>query len=212
MAIVSGYQKMKDYIKQSSGYKLLSRWANANTIECDDAQTVQNKIGGITGISSSLTANSSTQAASTQLTNQLYQNIARINIYVGSDGKLHFTDKDGADSVLPFSLINAVENISSKLTAYASQNHGFRSTESLTGYKYVIVCATYQGGKSANFTTFSGCSCMIQTGWDAGGWTNEGIGVHSNHLCILTNITGVIDVYASSTGTGYTSVRAFALS
>ena len=144
--------------------------------------------------------------------NQLSSEIKAVNVYVGSDGKLHFTNSGGADSVLPFSSINAVEDISSKLTAYASQNHGFRSTESLAGYKYVIVCATYQGGKSANFTTFSGCSCMIQTGWDAGGWTNEGIGVHSNHLCILSNITGVIDVYASSTGTGYTSVRAFALS
>lgn len=144
--------------------------------------------------------------------NQLNSEIKAVNVYVGSDGKLHFTNSGGADSVLPFSSINAVEDISSKLTAYASQNHGFRSTESLAGYKYVIVCATYQGGKSANFTTFSGCSCMIQTGWDAGGWTNEGIGVHSNHLCILSNITGVIDVYASSTGTGYTSVRAFALS
>ena len=116
----------------------------------------------------------------------------------------------GADAVIPFSSINA-EDISSKLTAYASQNHGFSSSESLAGYKYIIVCATYQSGKSANYTTFSGCSCMIQTGWDAGGWTNEGIGVHSNHLCILTNITGVIDVYASSVGTGYTSVRAFGL-
>lgn len=75
MAIVSGYQKMKDYIKQSSGYKLLSRWANANTLECDDGKTLQNKVGGISGISSSLTANSTTQAASTNLTNQLYQNI-----------------------------------------------------------------------------------------------------------------------------------------
>lgn len=84
MAIVSGYQKMKDYIKQSSGYKLLSRWANANTVECDDAQTVQSKIGGITGISSSLTANSSTQAASTQLTNQLYQNIAQVSSEMAS--------------------------------------------------------------------------------------------------------------------------------
>ena len=102
MAIVSGYQKMKDYIKQSSGYKLLSRWANANTVECDDAQTVQSKIGGITGISSSLTANSSTQAASTQLTNQLYQNIKKIRIYVGSDGKLHFIYSTGADTVIPF--------------------------------------------------------------------------------------------------------------
>ena len=75
MAIVSGYQKMKDYIKQSSGYKLISRWANANTLECDDGKTLQSKVGGISGISSSLTANSTTQAASTNLTNQLYQNI-----------------------------------------------------------------------------------------------------------------------------------------
>lgn len=79
MAIVSGYQKMKDYIKQSSGYKLLSRWANANTLECDDGKTLQSKVGGISGISSSLTANSTTQAASTNLTNQLYQNINQLN-------------------------------------------------------------------------------------------------------------------------------------
>ena len=79
MAIVSGYQKMKDYIKQSSGYKLLSRWANANTVECDDGKTLQNKVGGISGISSSLTANSTTQAASTNLTNQLYQNFSQLN-------------------------------------------------------------------------------------------------------------------------------------
>ena len=113
MAIVSGYQKMKDYIKQSSGYKLLSRWANANTIECDDAQTVQNKIGGITGISSSLTANSSTQAASTQLTNQLYQNITQLNseiealndegaikgLEVREGDGVYITYQDGADTV-----------------------------------------------------------------------------------------------------------------
>lgn len=80
MAIVSGYQKMKDYIKQSSGYKLISRWANANTLECDDGKTLQNKVGGISGISSSLTANSTSQAASTNLTNQLYQNITEIGL------------------------------------------------------------------------------------------------------------------------------------
>ena len=79
MAIVSGYQKMKDYIKQTSGYQLLSRWANANTLECDDGETLQNKVGGISGISSSLTANSTTQAASTNLTNQLYQNINKVS-------------------------------------------------------------------------------------------------------------------------------------
>ena len=108
MAIVSGYQKMKDYIKQSSGYKLLSRWANANTVECDDAQTVQSKIGGITGISSSLTANSSTQAASTQLTNQLYQNMNQLSselggLSFGQDAEGNWGYKpEGADAVIPF--------------------------------------------------------------------------------------------------------------
>lgn len=113
MAIVSGYQKMKDYIKQSSGYKLLSRWANANTVECDDAQTVQSKIGGITGISSSLTANSSTQAASTQLTNQLYQNINQLNsefqawFGVTEDGQRGWKEQ-GADTVTPFNMATKV--------------------------------------------------------------------------------------------------------
>lgn len=34
--------------------------------------------------------------------NQLSSETARINVYVGSDGKLHFVNKAGADSVLPF--------------------------------------------------------------------------------------------------------------
>ncbi len=33
----------------------------------------------------------------------LNDDTSNINIYVGEDGKLHFTDKDGADSVLNFS-------------------------------------------------------------------------------------------------------------
>ena len=99
MAIVSGYQKMKDYIKQSSGYKLISRWANANTLECDDGKTLQSKVGGISGISSSLTANSTTQAASTNLTNQLYQNIEN-KVSVGGDARFHgiFIGEDGTDA------------------------------------------------------------------------------------------------------------------
>ena len=113
MAIVSGYQKMKDYIKQSSGYKLLSRWANANTLECDDGKTLQNKVGGISGISSSLTANSTTQAASTNLTNQLYQNITQVSselaamndnglitgLEVREGDGVYITYQDGADTV-----------------------------------------------------------------------------------------------------------------
>ena len=35
--------------------------------------------------------------------NKLYDDCSNINVYVGEDGNIHFTDKDGADSVLPFS-------------------------------------------------------------------------------------------------------------
>lgn len=101
----------------------------------------------------------------------------------------------------------SVENISSKLSAYASQNHGFRSSVSLSGYKYIIVCAIYQSGKTANFSSFSGCKCLAQTSWTAYG-ASTSIAV-SAHLIILSDITGAVDVSASSTGTGNVSVRAF---
>ena len=32
----------------------------------------------------------------------LNSNIGKVNVYVGEDKKLHFVNKDGADSVLPF--------------------------------------------------------------------------------------------------------------
>lgn len=105
--------------------------------------------------------------------------------------------------------IKSVTDISSKLTAYASQNHGFRSSESLAGYKYIVVCATYQSGKTASFSTFSGCSCLKQLSWTAYGASTD-MAV-SEHLIILSNITGAINVSASSTGTGNVSVRAFGL-
>ena len=146
MAIVSGYQKMKDYIKQSSGYKLLSRWANANTVECDDAQTVQSKIGGITGISSSLTANSSTQAASTNLTNQLYQNITQVNSDLGgcrfgyTEDGLPGYKKDGADTVYPFSSVRSISGVfSAYLPAGNMECHAIISRPENTSIKKVTI-------------------------------------------------------------------------
>ena len=89
MSIVSGYTQMKNYLKESGKFKLISRWTSANTVECDDGKTVQSKIGGINGISSSLSTNDGTQAASTILTNQLAQNINSIN------GNIRFPDGVG---------------------------------------------------------------------------------------------------------------------
>ena len=104
--------------------------------------------------------------------------------------------------------IQSVTDISSKLTGYASQNHGFRSSESLAGYKYIVVCATYQKNKTANFSNFSGCSCLKQITWIANGDSTDAV---STHLVILHNITGAINVWANSVGTGNHEVGAFGL-
>lgn len=146
MAIVSGYQKMKDYIKQSSGYKLLSRWANANTLECDDGKTLQNKVGGISGISSSLTANSTTQAASTNLTNQLYQNITQLDSDLGgcrfgyTEDGLPGYKKDGADTVYPFSSVRSISGVfSAYLPAGNMECHAIISRPENTSIKKVTI-------------------------------------------------------------------------
>lgn len=110
MSIASGYQKFKDYIKQTAGsYILASRWANANTLECDDGKTLQTKVGGINGITSSKTANAEDIAASAKLTNELYSDIASLSSELGGYRFVYTEEgqpgykKDSADTVYPFS-------------------------------------------------------------------------------------------------------------
>ncbi len=64
MSIQSGYKKVKDYILESSGYKLLSRWTSSNTVEFDDGQTAETKVGAVKGITASTTATDTGYAAS----------------------------------------------------------------------------------------------------------------------------------------------------
>lgn len=64
MSIQSGYKKVKDYILESSGYKLLSRWTSSNTVEFDDGTTAQDKVGAVKGITASTTATDAGYAAS----------------------------------------------------------------------------------------------------------------------------------------------------
>lgn len=54
MSIQSGYKKVKDRILESSGYKLISRWTSSNTVEFDDGNTAQTKVGAIKGLSNSI--------------------------------------------------------------------------------------------------------------------------------------------------------------
>lgn len=239
-----------------------------NTLECDDGKTLQSKVGGISGISSSLTANSTTQAASTNLTNQLYQNIVDVKqsfqdgcrtiaskltscgvstsntaspSTIANNIQTLYTNRynsgrtqgqndvknspnsyglysksqydqnysNGYNTGISAASIQSVTDITSKLTSYASQNHGFRSNVSLAEYKYIVAAATYQSGKTAYFSNFSGCSCFAQVSWAAHGATTAQ--EVATHLIILKDITGPINVWANSTGTGNKAVFAFGL-
>lgn len=53
MSIVSGYNKYKRYILTNSGYKLVSQWTNANTVEMDDGSTLQSTITSLNSTLSS---------------------------------------------------------------------------------------------------------------------------------------------------------------
>lgn len=77
-------------------------------------------------------ANSSHTHSISNITN-LQTNLNNIKTYVGSDGKLHFTNSAGADSVLPF---NNEEN-SSELLIEKLHSTGNAGSNSGHGYFYI---------------------------------------------------------------------------
>lgn len=77
---------------------------NAKSVLADDGKTMQNKCGAIDGITSDLSGESETIAASIKCVNQINSSLTKVRTYLNEeDGKLHFVDAMGADSVLPFS-------------------------------------------------------------------------------------------------------------
>ena len=50
MSILTGYKRVKNWVLTSGGYKLLSRWTSANSVEFDDGKTLESKLGNINGI------------------------------------------------------------------------------------------------------------------------------------------------------------------
>lgn len=50
MSILTGYKRVKNWVLTSDGYKLLSRWTSANSVEFEDGKTLESKLGSINGI------------------------------------------------------------------------------------------------------------------------------------------------------------------
>ena len=149
MSIVSGYKKFKKYILTSSGFQLVSHWTNANTLQFDDGKTAQAKLGAIDCISSSKDSSSDKIAASTKLVSELNSNLSQIQIYVGDDDKLHFIDKDGADTALNFTPKKTI-TVSTYINSWTWRCY---AVTSINGKEVCRVETTNPGDTSTNSNT-----------------------------------------------------------
>lgn len=120
----------------------LSIWSKASDTEFNDGKDAETKLGAIDGITDSLSATSSRIAASAKAVNTLSNNAGRIRTYVGSDGKLHFVNSAGADTVLNFSGNGGAKLLFSDYTS-TSWTTGNVKTINLSGYRKVLIATTY---------------------------------------------------------------------
>lgn len=117
--VKTGYtQSGKNYPVQLSNGKMYVNvpWSNttygeatqsaAGLMSATDKTNVdkyKSALGSVTGKSDSLETNNTNILATTKATKALNDKVSKVRTYVGSDGKLHFVDASGADTVLNFS-------------------------------------------------------------------------------------------------------------
>lgn len=98
-----------------------------------------------------------------------------------------------------------VVDISKYFSTNTAQIFEVKSSADLSGYEYIAICATFQKGKSGNFTEIAGCEILDQLGWNHLTSSDE----VAIHLVILKNITGAISILGRYAGTGSATVKAF---
>lgn len=98
-----------------------------------------------------------------------------------------------------------VVDISKYFSTNTAQVFEVKSSTDLSGYEYIAICATFQKGKSGNFTEISGCEILDQLGWSHTTSSDE----VAIHLVVLKNITGAISILGRYAGTGSATVKAF---
>ncbi len=123
MSITSGFKKFKNHIKNGDGtYSLQSLWTSAQTVECADGTTVEDKIGGLKGISTDLETTEAGYAADMTVVGQLNRDIAECFQSV-SDGKsliaAAITDK-GISTAADATFNIIADNIANISTGYVT--------------------------------------------------------------------------------------------
>ncbi len=122
----------------------------------------------------------------------------KVKVYVGSDGKLHFTNSAGADSALNFKLHDAT------YTFPANDTGGQKDLGELHKYRYVNATNVYAKGKADGVTQHTG-TYTFPSG-DSGGTKELGV-THTYRYVNASNVysKGVsdADARANSSSTNY---------
>ena len=88
--------------KDNKKWERYGLWNRGKDTECEDGNTVETKVGAIKGITTSTNVSETGYAADAKTVSEISQSLTNINTYVGEDGKLHFVNSTGADTVIPF--------------------------------------------------------------------------------------------------------------
>lgn len=101
--IVTGRKFRRLIDKEAKLWQRISWWTRSNDVECDDGKTVEQKIGDINGITSSLNDRHDLAASISSVNSvneELQYRIGGFRIYRGDDGNIYIIDENaGADSV-----------------------------------------------------------------------------------------------------------------
>ena len=91
--------------------------------------------------------------------NQIISDLGRVNVYVGSDGKLHYVNKDGADSALPFNPFNGcVITVNFTLSVTTRSGNTVTSTSGS-----MIINVSKEGSITSNASEFKTGNSSIES-------------------------------------------------
>ena len=135
---------------------------------------------------------------------KLTSSLGNVNVYVGSDKKIHFVNSAGADSVLPFNNLNGQMGVA--ICASWQTTSGTYKSATLPAGTYLCgtsVCgnpATYGGIASATITIngSSVCHCQTDSGGTNANTSGTGAGCY-RHSYITHKITAPSTVTANVT-------------
>lgn len=200
MAILSGFRKFRDYLRNADGtYSVKSLWTSSQTVECDDGDTVEKKIGALKGITADLTTAETGYAADMTVVSKINSDVTSLqssftearadlikalaSLGVTADTRLTF---DQLIALIPslVQLTPGTATANSILTGYTAWVNGQKITGT-SGAKNIQL----KTGNNPNGTYNTGLSFIYLAGAFGGGYSGGGGGGFSS--CAIKAYTGV---------------------